>query len=158
MTRAARQGYAPAQCNLAVCYLNGIGVETNPGQAVEWLEKAAGQELFPRALDILGDRCKYGDGIARDEARAVELYRRAAEQGYPVAMCDLGLCYELGAGMRQAEAVHWYAQGALAGHAPSQCNLGYCYLTGIGVEPDPETAVEWLEKAAGQGLPGLWAF
>ena len=33
--RAAQQDYAPAMCNLAVCYLNGIGVERDEAKAVK---------------------------------------------------------------------------------------------------------------------------
>lgn len=43
-TLAAEQGYAPAQCNLAVCYLNAIGVEKDCIQATAWLQKAAEQD------------------------------------------------------------------------------------------------------------------
>jgi hypothetical protein len=39
--QAARKGYAPAQVNLAVMYINGWGVDTNYGVALHWLHEAA---------------------------------------------------------------------------------------------------------------------
>ncbi|MFQ8758831.1 MAG: tetratricopeptide repeat protein [Intestinimonas sp.] len=67
-------------------------------------------------------------------------------------MCELGLCYEMGAGLEEdkAQAVRWYTRAAELGYAPGQCNLGYCYLTGIGVEEDDVQAVRWLTQAAEQ--------
>ena len=46
-TRAAEGGYAPAQTNLAYCFLTGIGMEAAPEKAIPWLEKAAEQPTRP---------------------------------------------------------------------------------------------------------------
>ena len=94
---AAEQGYAPAQCNLAVCCLSAIGMDRDEKEAVVWLERAAEQE-FPRAQSILADCLQAGRGTERDLERAAVLYGKAAEQGYLPAICDLGLCYEVGEG------------------------------------------------------------
>ena len=40
---AAKQGDALAQCNLAFCYREGIGVEKSNKIAIRWLEIAAEQ-------------------------------------------------------------------------------------------------------------------
>ena len=80
-------------------------------------------------------------------------FRQAAEDDYPPAVCELGLCYEMGAGLEEdkAQAVRWYTRAAELGYAPGQCNLGCCYLTGIGVEEDDVQAVRWL-TGRGAGL------
>ena len=41
--KAAEQGYAEAQNNLGVCYMNGIGVSKNNDEAVKWFRQAARQ-------------------------------------------------------------------------------------------------------------------
>ena len=41
--KAAEQGHATAQFNLAVSYRNGEGVAQDHGQAAYWYEKAAAQ-------------------------------------------------------------------------------------------------------------------
>jgi len=38
LQKAAEQGHASAQCNLALCYENGTGVEKDEQKAVEWYE------------------------------------------------------------------------------------------------------------------------
>src|SRR6266403_3448789 len=42
--KAARHGYAPAQFNLAVPYMNGWGISQNYGAALNWLNAAAKQD------------------------------------------------------------------------------------------------------------------
>jgi len=43
--KAANQGHAGAQCNLAFCLSAGRGVEKDPALAVEWMARAADQAL-----------------------------------------------------------------------------------------------------------------
>ncbi|HWK68628.1 MAG TPA: hypothetical protein VNS34_27205 [Rhizobiaceae bacterium] len=52
----------------------------------------------------------HGRGIDRDDAQAVFWYRKAAEQAYAQAECDLGAMYEQGRGVGKddAEAAFWY--------------------------------------------------
>ena len=63
--KSAEQGYAPGQCNLAFCYLVGVGCEADPQAAIPWLEKAAEQE-HPRALGLLGSCYRDGNGVEQD--------------------------------------------------------------------------------------------
>jgi len=61
-----------------------------------------------------------------------------AERGDPVAMFELGLCYEKGLGVLQdhAQAAQWYRKAADAGYAGAMCNLGACYENGQGIQQD----------------------
>ncbi|EGB03050.1 hypothetical protein AURANDRAFT_34545, partial [Aureococcus anophagefferens] len=49
---AADQGYAHAECNLGVCYMDGQGTEVDLGKARYWFERAAakGYEQATKAL------------------------------------------------------------------------------------------------------------
>ena len=78
--------------------------------------------------------------------------RKAAEQGYATAQCNLGYCYQYGQGVDkdETEAVKWYRKAAEQGYATAQCNLGYCYKYGHGVDKDETEAVKWYRKAAEQ--------
>ncbi len=84
---------------------------------------------------------------------AVKWYRKAADQGYAGAQCNLGLCYDNGNGVTQSytEAVKWYRKAADQGSVYAQCNLGYCYEMGNGVTQSYTEAVKWYRKAADQG-------
>ena len=87
------------------------------------------------------------------ESAVVQMLRKAAEQGLPVAQCDLGNSYYNGEGVEQdkAEAVRWYRKAAEQGVASAQFNLGVCYYNGKGVEQDKQEAVKWFRKAAAKG-------
>ena len=90
---------------------------------------------------------------AGNDAKAVELYRKAAEMGFAAAQGNLGYCYYYGYGVPQnyTKAAEWCRKAAEQGRADAQYQLGYYYLTGEGVPTDIAKAVEWLRKAAEQG-------
>jgi hypothetical protein len=78
--KAAEQGLAQAQLNLAVLYLDGKGVESDPTVAARWLLKAAQQGLIEAQYD-LGLLYEFGRGVAADREVAVAWYKKAAAQG-----------------------------------------------------------------------------
>jgi TPR repeat protein len=84
---------------------------------------------------------------------AVRWYRKAAEQNYPLAQYDLGICYERGWGVAQdeVEALKWYRKAAEQNYALAQYALGYCHWRGQGVPQDRVEAVRWYRKAGEQG-------
>ncbi len=76
-----------------------------------------------------------------------------AEQGYPLAECQVGYFYYEGLGVeKNLERAHaWTRRAADHGDRDAQCNLAWFYEDAIGVERDPEQAVFWYRKAALQG-------
>ena len=98
---------------------------------------------------------RYGlKGVTRNPAKAVELYRQAANMGDAEAQYQLGTCYDLGNGVAQdyKQAVHWWTKAANQGYATAQYNLGLCYDEGYGVAQDYKPAVYWYTQAANQGF------
>ncbi len=73
-----------------------------------------------------------------------------AEQGYPLAECQVGYFYYEGLGVEKnlAKAVHWTRRAADHGDRDGQYNLGWFHEEAIGVERDREQAVFWYRKAA----------
>ena len=90
---------------------------------------------------------------AKDSAKALSYFRRAAEASYVEAQNALGTIYRNGEGIPKdlAQSVAWYAKAAESGHAGAQNNLGFAYENGFGVPKDLATAVSWYRKAAEQG-------
>lgn len=167
--KAVEKELAKAQYNLGECYLRGKGVAQNSAIAVEWYRKAA-EQGNAEAQYWLGVLYENGEGVTTDQEKsanwyhfsnrsaqcqekAVEWYRKAAEQGLAKAQCNLGVCYENGEGVAkdQAIAVQWYRKAAEQGLALAQYNLGLLYEKGDGVDKDITKAVDWYRKAAGQG-------
>ena len=77
-----------AQYNLGWYYMEGIGVDKDVKEAVEWYRKAAEQGIS-EAQYVLG-AC-YQNGIVADKniTEAVKWYRKAAAQGHEKAMTAL---------------------------------------------------------------------
>ena len=94
-----------------------------------------------------------GEGVAKDEAEAVQWWEKAAEHGDPSAEINLGFAYRLGAGVPKnyAAALRWYTKAADQGSAEGQSNLAGLYHLGEGVPQDDAAAVRWWKKAAEQG-------
>jgi TPR repeat protein len=90
---------------------------------------------------------------AGNYAKAVELFRKAAEQGNMNAQYNLGNCYENGNGVPQdyKKAAEWYTKAADQGDMDAQLYLGDCYFDGNGVPQDYKKGAEWYRKSAEQG-------
>ena len=153
--RAAEGGYAPAQVNLAVMYLNGWGIPMNYAAALLWLHAAADQG-FPRAYYNLGVLFLNGQGVRQDYAEAFRWFQKGAEANDTNAQTNLGYLYDQGLGCPHsaATAVSWYRKAADAGNAIAENNLADMYLKGEGVPQNNAEASQWFEKAAIAGSIG----
>jgi hypothetical protein len=96
-----------------------------------------------------------GRGVPQDYAKALQWYRKAAEQGDAGAQYILGL-YEIGEGvpLDYAEVVKWSRKAAEQGVAEAQYNLGVDYKFGQGVPQDYAQAHMWFNLAASRFPPG----
>jgi len=100
-----------------------------------------------------------GQGVARDQAAALEWLELAAELEDPRAQLELGLAYEKGQGVERdpKRAAEWFRQAAEQGDTTAQFNLGVMLATayGAGLEQssagERAEAAQWLEKAATGG-------
>src|SRR4029078_13315560 len=89
---------------------------------------------------------------SRDQTIA-SLYKRAAEQGMPLAQANLGRLYFLGVGVAQDydEAARWLIPAAAANIADAQNLLGDLYQSGRGVAQDKQKGERLTRLAADQG-------
>ena len=150
--KAARRGYAPAQVNLAVTYINGWGTQQNYGAALNWLAAAAKQN-HPRAYANLGILYMNGWGVRRDYAEALKYLQLAANGGDAGAQANLGYLYDGGIGVVQdySAAARLYRLSAEQGNALGQNNLADLYLRGLGVHQSYNDAFYWFQESAQQG-------
>ncbi|NNN18892.1 MAG: hypothetical protein HKL84_03445, partial [Acidimicrobiaceae bacterium] len=105
-----------------------------------------------RAHSYLGLMYREGQGVKRDYAQALNLFRRAAERGYAPGQYYLGEMYGEGKGVLcdYELAASWYQRAAEQGYADAQVALGILYREGQGVPQDYAQAADWLRKAADQ--------
>lgn len=105
---------------------------------------------------ITGQLLYNGDGVEKNEERAITFFMQAAENCYFQAYNNIGVCYALGKGVPKdmSKAVSWYQKGADKGDKLAQNSLGRCYLIGDGVEKNLELGIYWTKKSAEQGYNG----
>ncbi len=89
----------------------------------------------------------------RQYEKCFEGHLALAEQGYPLAECQIGYFYYDGLGVEKdlEKAVCWTRRAADHGDRDGQFNLARFHEDGIGVERDMEQAIFWYRKAALQG-------
>lgn len=149
LRKAADNGYVTAQAFMGLKEI----MKGNSSVGVEYWEKAsAGGSL--KVMKDLAELYRDGSmGVPMNKARALELFKKAADSGYAEAMCSLGVCYAIGDGVAQddCEAFRWFKLAAEKGDQFAQNNLGVSYRCGQGTAENKALAVTWFEKAAEQG-------
>jgi TPR repeat protein len=130
----------------------GHGRAPNLSHAFEWFKISAerGNSTAKLSLGMLYLR---GDGVEKDEARAIALFEDAAANGQLEAMYLLGQMHRFGLGtaINSGEAESWLRRAAVRGHLKAMTNLGSLLLEGP--VPDPAGAAMYLRQAAEGGDP-----
>jgi TPR repeat protein len=103
---------------------------------------------------LLGTMYGGGKGVPKNEAEAVNWYRKAAEQGLAEAQFSLGAAYHEGSGVTQDydEANKWTRKAAEQGYTQAQYNLGVMYYNDRCMPRNYVLAHTWLNLAAANGM------
>lgn len=103
-----------------------------------------------RAGQVLGRMYFLGAGIDRDQAKAVDLYRKAAERGDAYALHSLGMAEIKGEGTSQNQeaGLEKLLQSVEAGHTFSFNAIGGFYLRGQHVGENVDRAVYYYNRSA----------
>lgn len=117
---------------------------------IAWLMELARRQ-DPAGMFALAREYGAGKKIARDEKRADELIRAAANLKHGPAMFELGSRQLM---TRQGEETAWKLihEAADLGSAHAQQFLGDRYSTGIGVSEDSERSRQYYRRCASSGL------
>lgn len=139
----------------ATNYEDGMNAYKNKNyeKAMELFSKAAKEDKDVKSIRNIGIMYASGMGVKQDFVKAVELLKKASNEGDAYAGFSLGNMYSMGDGVDKnfKEAAFWYEKSANAGNAQSSYNLGYLYTYGDGVKKNPTTAFQWYEKSANAG-------
>lgn len=141
--KAAGQGHANAEFNLAVMYADALDLV----EAERWYLRALEQGIAQAGLK-LGELAEQRG----DFAQTVSYYLRAANQGSVLAFTRLGAMYWLGKGVGKdyGAAIAWYRKAAENGDRQAQQKLAYVYEHGTAVARDLNEAKRWAAMAAAQ--------
>ena len=107
----------------------------------------------PIAQYWLGHMTELGLGVSRDPAKAIALYKKAAEQNVNPAEVRLGEIYLDGNLVPPdfSQAKTYLEKSAYQGNSRAAILLGQMYRAGIGTTADPTEAYAWSEVAALEG-------
>jgi hypothetical protein len=136
LIHSAGSRYATSQAVLSVL----SEMETLP-------KKAVPEAQYKLALSL----AETGDDV--DDAKAVGLYRMAADQGHVEAQFKLGEILVAGRGVRRdlQEALQLFTAAADKNHAEACFHIGFMYDEGSGVRQDPIEAEKWYRRASELG-------
>jgi TPR repeat protein len=142
---------------------NKFNIVTQKNERTEAFRRArlaledAQQRGYVAAIYNLAVIYDQGLGVDQDVERANDLFKRAANQGFPLAMYTLAQRYsegDKGSIIRdEGQAYEWFAKGSDSGLIDATVKVGDYLWRGIGVPSgaNPRRAVEALQRAAEAG-------
>jgi uncharacterized protein len=117
--KSSGKGSRYGQCVLGELYLlGGEGVAEDEAEALALLRLAAAQNLD--WAQVLFASC-----LSKDFGGTLRWYQLAAAQGHPLALRNVGNCYERGHGVpkNMAEAIRWYRRAQAAEYGMAAADL-----------------------------------
>jgi TPR repeat protein/uncharacterized caspase-like protein len=151
--QAADQSSATGQYLTGLCLQLGVGVKKDLMEANAWIRKAAVQGLSDAEI-VWGRILLYGsNGVTKDEAEALRLFRKNADRGHRRAMVALADCQRFGQGIPQdeAEAIRTLTNLSEQGYGPATFILGLHFQYTPGYEKNDGRVADWFRKAIDQG-------
>ena len=141
------------QFRLGMCYEFGIGSPKDLAKAESCYKKASSEKSGLKEAQFALGNIYYNKG---DYSKAVDLFYKAAEQGFAPAQNRLGECYAEGKIANRKDydkAAAWYQKAVKQdNNAKALFNLGRCYENGWGVKQSLHEAANQYVAAAKQGL------
>ena len=121
--------------------------------------KEAACQGDPEAQYTLGLVYVSGNGdpskqTAENSEKAVEWFRKAAENNHVKAQFILATCYDTGEGVVKdlTEAIKWYKKAAEQGSPEAQYNLGCLFYEGVDGIKNQSDGLKLLQQSADQGF------
>jgi TPR repeat protein len=149
MISAANYGSIQAMRDLSEYYTtDDLDVKPNFEASSRWLKMAA-DKGDAMSIHNLAYHYNYGLGVAQDDAKAAELYLKAAKLGVAASQNNLGWAYYTGVGVTESlpDAIYWITKSAEQGEAFAYGSL--CEISGTTAlfRNDPAEAVMWCGLA-----------
>lgn len=151
--RRANNGEVWAMNNLANCYANGEGVESNLEKAVYWYKKGA-ENGCETAMYNLSFYYKKGDVVEQNYEKALELLKRSARLNYSYASTTLGVAYfsgDYGLEVNYNIAKKYLKDASFTENVNAMCYYGWMHAKALGVNKDKYKAKYWLDKSVENG-------
>ncbi|MDY7094400.1 MAG: SEL1-like repeat protein [Acidobacteriota bacterium] len=150
--RRAGEGESGAQLVWGAALTDGVGVERDPDEALEWCRRAADQGNS-LAMVFVGFLLTGGRSQSQDAEAAFRWFQRADEAGNGAGARNLGFAYLKGCGVEvDVElGLQHYRRAAEMGDVSAMITLGDQYEYGREVAKDLPAARDWYRRAAEGG-------
>lgn len=101
----------------------------------------------------LAELYRKGDGVPRDFSFAATIYRKVADQGNPLAQCNLASLYAKGLGVKRDYniAITLYKMASAGGSSLATFKLGELYFDGEHLPMDYNKAILLFQQSAAMG-------
>jgi len=116
-----------------------------PGNTTRAHAETSAKELLSQA-----DKYRAGSGVVRNEGKAAELYRKAADMGNAEAQTRFAEALFDGRGVARdpAGSRAWLEKAARQGNARAECDLGVMLTKGLDIAQDRANGLRYLQAAA----------
>lgn len=147
------KGNLDAIKKIANIHYNGVGIEKNYNESLNWYKKAL--SLGDSSVSVkIGEMYRDGIGTPIDPVKATECFMYGAKNGNVIAIWNIISMYV--SGMIEDSNVHINAMNMLkklakCGNSDAARRLGNLYYDGVGVKKDYSEAIVWYEIAANLG-------
>ncbi len=107
-------------------------------------------EMSAKELLSKADKYRVGSGVVRDEGKAAELYRKAADMDNAEAQTRFAEALFDGRGVARdpAGSRGWLEKAARQANARAECDLGVMLIKGLDVAQDRTNGLRYLQAAA----------
>jgi TPR repeat protein len=147
---AANPDDAAAMTLIGELYAQGLGAPRDLTEAAHWY-KLGSDHGDRQATFALGLAKLTGAGTPKDRDGATTLFAKAAAQGHPGALYNLGIMAienDKGVAPDFISAAKYFEQAADLGDSDAAYALGLLYRNGTGVDKSDEQAAQWIGRAA----------
>ncbi len=153
--KSAEQGVLAAKLNLGLLHFRKVHSGEEGGDikaAIKWFQ-SADREADAKSAFYLGEIHRRGLGGKKDEAKAFNYYRKAAERDLPMGCNRAGVALAEGMGTEKdpGKAFEYFMKAAKGGLVDGMYNVALSYQGGLGVENDNIQAAAWFLQAARGG-------
>lgn len=157
-SRGCDLGNDIACATVAAMYLEGADLPKNPDRAAQLSAKLCDDKrstMWPLGCTLLGQSHVLGDGVARDDLRAVALFKLACDADFGGGCWALGSMFANGLGVSRdvASAAKLYAVACKAGFSSACADAGKLQRDGMpGVsDPDADRARDFFARGCRLG-------
>lgn len=138
---AAKADLPFAMLMYGLAHRHGWGIRENPGEAFQWLKKAA---------DCASQEVKIDDDTNSGDVQE----RKTLRAQYALSLYELGQSYYKGWGTEKnrVEALKCFETAAKWGDTDAMAEAGFCYVKGEGCKKDMKKAAKYYRMAEAKGV------